>query len=267
MRLVAIDLDGTLLDPDHALRATTIRAVTDAVDAGLDVVIASSRGPASIQPIMGRLGLTGEFIAAQGAITGRFAPDGTLTVIDETPIPLPLAQKVVTAALRLAASVSWIAGMEWSVPWMDAQVDEQTEVLGRQPVIRDLRTATQPPHKLLAIVHKSRVDMVDPLLRMLPPGVTATLSHPNFVEITAEGVDKGAALERLCHRHGIAAGEVAAIGDGHNDAGMLRFAGTAVAMGNAVAELRAEASLITGSNAEDGVAAALRTLVAARSRS
>ncbi len=266
VRLVAIDLDGTLLDPEHELRTTTIRAVRDAVEAGLDVVIASSRGPASIRPIMARLGLTGEVISAQGALTGRFAPDGDLVVIEETPVPLRVAQKVVTAALRLAASVSWISGMDWFVPCMDAQVDEQILVLGRQPVIRDLRTMTQPPHKLLAIVHESRIDMVDPLLRMLPPKVTATLSHPNFVEITMAGVDKGAALERLCTQRGIAAEDVAVIGDGHNDAGMFRFAGTGIAMGNAVAELRAAASIVTGTNAEDGVAAALHTLVAARPR-
>ncbi len=266
VRLVAIDLDGTLLDPEHELRAATIRAVTDAVDAGLDVVIASSRGPASIRPIMARLSLTGEVIAAQGALTGRFSPDGDLQVIEETPVPLRVAQKVVTAAFRVAASVSWVSGMEWFVPWTDAQVDEQAAVLGRQPAIRDLRTLTRPPHKLLAIVHESRVDMVDPLLGMLPTTVTATLSHANFVEITAAGVDKGVALERLCARRGIAAEDVAVIGDGHNDAGMFRFAGTGIAMGNAVAELRAEASLITGSNAEDGVAAALHSLVAARSR-
>lgn len=265
VRLVAIDLDGTLLDPQHELRATTARAVKDAVAAGLEVIIASSRGPASIQPILSRLGLGGEFIAAQGALTGRFAPDGTLAVIDETPLPLRLAQKVVTAALRIAASVSWIAGMEWFVPWMDAQVDEQVNVLGRRPVIRDLRTMTQPPHKLLAIVHESRVDMVDPLLGMLPEHVTATLSHPNFVEITMAGVDKGAALERLCSRRGIAAEEVAVIGDGLNDAGMFRFAGTGIAMGNAVAELRTEATMVTGTNAEDGAADALRNLVAVRS--
>jgi hydroxymethylpyrimidine pyrophosphatase-like HAD family hydrolase len=102
---------------------------------------------------------------------------------------------------------------------------------------------------------------VDELAGRLPEDLAVHRSKAGYLEVTAAGVDKAVAFDQLCACRGIGVGERAAIGDGYNDLGLFATVGTAVAMGHAPAEVREQASLVTGSNDEHGVAQALATLV------
>jgi hydroxymethylpyrimidine pyrophosphatase-like HAD family hydrolase len=102
---------------------------------------------------------------------------------------------------------------------------------------------------------------VDELAGRLPEDLAVHRSKAGYLEVTAAGVDKAVAFEQLCASRGIGVGERAAIGDGYNDLGLFAAVGTAVAMGHAPTEVREQASLVTGSNDEHGVAQALATLV------
>ena len=86
-------------------------------------------------------------------------------------------------------------------------------------------------------------------------------SHPRYLEVTAAGVDKAGAAEAALAELGIPLAAVAAIGDQENDIGMLRAAGIAIAMGNAVDSVRAVADRTTETNARDGVARAIDELL------
>lgn len=264
--LIATDLDGTLLTPSHELSPATIAAIAAATDAGVEVVLASSRGPSAMRRIIAQLHLTEpvEFIAAQGAYTGSIHEGDRLTLIHETTIPLGLAQEVVTVAGRLDIGVNWISGLEWLVSRIDATTEHQIAVLQERPTRRDLGKETRPPHKLMLIVPEDAADTIPSLIGSLPPALAATRSHPTFIEITAGGVDKGAALARLCARRGISPAEVVAIGDGHNDLAMFEFAGTSIAMANGAADVIARATRVTGSNHDDGVAHAITALLGDR---
>lgn len=266
LRLIATDLDGTLLTPAHELSPATIEAVAAATDAGIEVVLASSRGPSAMLHIINQLELTApvEFISAQGAIIGRLHPDARFQILQEQPIPLELAQEVVAIADRLDISVNWICGLAWLVSRFDDSTEHQISVLQELPTRRDLTAETHPPHKILLIMPDAAPAAVISLLDALPAGLVATLSHPTFVEITAAGVGKGAALRSLCTRRGISSSEVVAIGDGQNDLGMFDFAGTSVAMANADPGLLARATMVTTSNDEDGVADAISALLGHR---
>ena len=95
-------------------------------------------------------------------------------------------------------------------------------------------------------------------------GSECCTSDPSYLEFMADGVNKGAGLQAAADALGLTQREVMAVGDGHNDLPMLRWAGVSVAMGNASAEVKAAARFITDSCDRDGLAAALGELVLQR---
>ena len=131
--------------------------------------------------------------------------------------------------------------------------------MGCAPVVAELALEREGPDKILLLVEAQGWDITH--LVAIPEGLVALASTPTHLEITRADVDKADALRRLCARRGLRPDQVAAIGDGRNDVGMLAFAGIAVAPANAHPEVLAAADLITASNDEDGVAQALARIV------
>ena len=116
--------------------------------------------------------------------------------------------------------------------------------------------------KMLAIATPEIItDIQQKLRRAFPTGVNFMKSKAHYLEIVAEGVDKGKALRALAGRLGLSDDEVMAFGDGQNDASMLAAAGWGVAMENAVAECKAVAKTIAPRNTEDGVAQVIEQLL------
>jgi Cof subfamily protein (haloacid dehalogenase superfamily) len=265
VRLVAIDVDGTLLTSGGEVTSATRTAIAAAQAAGVEVVLASSRGARVLKRLLRRLELLdpAEFIAAQGALVGALASDGVLRVTHEAAIPLASAHELVALADEAGFSTNWFRGLDWFVPQMTPVIEAESVAVGERPTVRDLFAVTRAPEKLMLIAEPESVHRLETLAANLPAGLTAQTSGPTYLEITRSGVDKGSALSRLCTRRGIRAAEVVAIGDGRNDLGMFDFAGTSVAMANAPASVRERSTRITRSNDEDGVAVALNELLAA----
>lgn len=253
-RLLALDVDGTLLTADHRITPAVADAVHRAVSQGIEVVLATSRPPRALWPILASLGLVSPalFVASQGALTGSYSRDGVLRVLDRRPMPVHLARTVVASAGRLGVSVSWLAGEDWLVPAFDDLIREEARIVGCAPVVADLPAQLAGPDKILVLAGPGRADLPDALA--LPEGLAAEVSTPTHVEITAAGVDKGVALARLCDRLGIPPAEMLAMGDGPNDLSMLRLAGVAVAPANAHPDVRAIAHHIAPSSDDDAVA-------------
>jgi Cof subfamily protein (haloacid dehalogenase superfamily) len=259
IRLVAIDVDGTLLNGQHRVTGATAAAIHRARGMGVDVVLTSSRPPRALWPILEGLALVepSVFIASQGALTGTYSPPGELRILDRRPMPVVLAQEVAAAGYAAGASVNWYAAERWLVPRVDDLIREESAIVGCAPEVADLAAETQGPDKILLLA--TAVDIVDVV--SVPEGLVALASTPTHLEITRSDVDKADALARVCASRGVTPGEVAAIGDGRNDLGMLAFAGIAVAPANAHPDVLAAADLITSSNEEDGVARALARLL------
>ncbi|MEO6943340.1 MAG: Cof-type HAD-IIB family hydrolase [Lacisediminihabitans sp.] len=262
MKLVAIDLDGTLLTSAHEVSPATIEAVAETRAAGVEVVLASSRGIGSMRPILGKLQLfsPAEFISAQGALTGSLDRTGVLRISAISSIPLALARQVVALTEGADIQIGWYRGLDWFVPALNAMVEHEAATVRQRPTVRNLFEITLAPEKLLLVSTPDRVGDLQSLAKSLPDGLAAQFSHSNYLEVTREGVDKGAALSRICEARRIAPVDVVAIGDGFNDLGLFAFAGVSVAMANAPEAVRAAATMVTGSNDEDGVASALRML-------
>ncbi|HJW63723.1 MAG TPA: Cof-type HAD-IIB family hydrolase [Actinomycetes bacterium] len=260
IRLVACDLDGTLLRPDETVSDRTRAALASARDAGITVVLVSGRPPRSIGPIAERLGVGGIAICANGAVVWDLDAG---TMVDSSPLAADLAARLVHA-LREA-----IPGALFAVELEDGFGREAGWSEGAVPVAPGaleadaLELICGPVSKLL-VRHPTMAfaEVADRARRAVGDDAVVTWAGLRLVELSAAGVTKAFALERLCRRLGIAADEVVAVGDMPNDLAMLDWAGTAVAVANATPEVLEAADEVTAANTDDGVALLLERILA-----
>jgi Cof subfamily protein (haloacid dehalogenase superfamily) len=261
--LVALDVDGTVLDPDGRIAASTRAAVAEARRRGVRVVLASSRGPVALARIQDELDLADEwFVGFQGALVARRTGTG-LEVLAETPMERCAAAAVERGATERGLSVGRYIGPRWRVRHLTPAIRREADGTGEEPLPSSAAEADAdaPPHKVLVIADgPAQRRLLHDLAAALPAAVTGTLSHPEFLEVTAAGVDKGHGLRSLLAHLQVSAEQAAAVGDGPNDLGLFASVGSPVAMGQAPQGVRAAAGWVTTSNVEDGVARALAHL-------
>ena len=289
-RLLALDIDGTLLNSERVITPRTRAAVLAARAAGMMVVIATGRGPRSAHLVVDNLGL-GEplvLVATQGA-----------TVWDSGRITLAAAAARRVVELSLAAGVAalvvpalhrgdsmYLAGSSAATDrlWAYAQPTDRT--------IRPLLTAATDRLRAYAQRNGGNVRPYDPAAlhddplavymmddwrRLIAVNERLTgdptapdqwrvifsrtaLATTAAIEVLHPSVSKGLALDVLCRRFGIEREHVLAFGDNVNDVEMLEFAGLGVAMANGSPEALAVADRITASNDEDGIVVVLEEL-------
>jgi Cof subfamily protein (haloacid dehalogenase superfamily) len=268
IRVAAIDLDGTLLDSRHRLSAASRAAIKAAREAGIRVLLASSRTPAAMWPILRELHLLAPavFVASQGAVTGSYAEDGRLQILRRSSVPLAEAHRVFEAAMSLGVTTSWFTCAQWTVSRLDDHVRREAAIVGLAPRLQDLSRLSDPPDKLMFMVGPDETHRLVQLAAMLPDSVNKQLSNPTYLEVTSGGVDKGSTIQELCRSWNVRAEEVVALGDGPNDLGMFDFAATSIAPANARAAVLAAATFVTSSNDDDGVAYALNHILNQRER-
>ena len=267
VRLIATDLDGTLLGPDDRISERTLAALAAARSAGVHVVAATGRSHRTAVPLIGPSGLIDLAVCSNGATVYDLVAD---RVDEHRPVTAEVAAGMFDALRQRLPGV--IFGWE-SVDgfgWIPGFVEVEPEVGGVIQAVAGAAGSTGPDGVALLKVFVAHPDLGhDALLAAvaagLPAGLTVTHSGARSVEITAEGVDKAAALARVCSRLGIGAREVIAFGDNQNDLAMLRWAGRGVAMDNAHPAVLAEFSERAGHHADDGVAIAIELLLGSAS--
>ncbi|MHB8469376.1 MAG: Cof-type HAD-IIB family hydrolase [Gaiellaceae bacterium] len=258
-RLVAIDLDGTLLRSDGTLSARTSTAAREAVRSGIEVVLVTARGPRTLGDLADELGIGGEAICSNGAIVLDLATRQlrrVRTIETEVALRLVHALRERLPGILFAVERETIAlepgfsAWDWWTPPPETRFADAVELLDR------------PPAKLILRHGDHQVAVIAALARELTgESLSVSVSGPWVVEVSAAGVNKAAALAELCEELGVAAAEVVAFGDHLNDLPMLAWAGRGVAMANAHPEVIAAADDVTVSNDEDGVAVVLERLV------
>ena len=262
VRLVASDLDGTLLRPDETVSERTRRAVAAARDAGITVVLVSGRPPRNIGRLAERVGVGGIAICANGAVVWDLDRG---TMLDCSPMAADLAARLVhdlrEAIPGALFAVELERGYGREAGWDDGLRPAPPEVLEADA----LELITGPVTKLL-VRHPTLPfeEVAERARRAIGDDAVATWAGLRLVEISAAGVTKASALERLCRRLGVAASEVVAVGDMDNDLAMLEWAGTAVAVANATQDVLDAADEVTAANTDDGVALLLERILAAR---
>jgi len=258
VRLLAVDLDDTLLRSDLTISYRTKNAIKKAEDAGVKVVLASGRVPAAMESFAKTLGMhrrLGYLICNNG------------TIIQET-LAGNIAHEIRMEPSAALAAFDLLDAEDFAVQIYEGDVmyvsrhNEYTEydkkLTGlRQVVVENFRAMVGGGcHKLLVPGDPVLLVPLQNLLRSyLENTVTLFTSKPYFLEILPARTDKGTALAKVAELLGIKREEVLAVGDSMNDEAMIRWAGTGVAMVNGHDEIKAMADFVTErTNDDDGVA-------------
>jgi Cof subfamily protein (haloacid dehalogenase superfamily) len=261
-RLVAIDLDGTLLHSDGTVSTRTRHALAAARDSGITIVFVSARHPGSVAEVAREAGVGGLAICSNG---GTVYDLDRKRVVRQRALATEVAAKLVRALRERAPGVRFAveSGAELSLEpefaaW-DWQPPEGTRIADALELVAD------PVTRLIVRHDAYELDVLAALVREVA-GESASVLRPGewTVELSAVGVNKAAALAELCDELGVEPGDVMAFGDFLNDLPMLAWAGHSVAVANAHPDLIAEADEVTASNDEDGVAIVLERVAAAR---
>lgn len=262
-RLIAIDLDGTLLtpQPQKSITPRTRDVLTRVAEQGVTVVIATGQTLAVLRQVCAGLPLNTPQIIENGAAVANFA-DGR--ILYEQPFPrdfiLPVLDTLRSLGFyrayhtinRVYVDEGTPRAQTWYRPPI-APPTELADVASLYPL---------PPIKLVGIGEEETLRERRRVLEERFAGkLYVTQSSFDLIEFLHPDVSKGHALRVIAHDLGIRPEEVMAFGDNHNDVGMLQFAGLGVAMGNAHDEVKAVADYVTLSNAEEGVAAAIERFV------
>lgn len=272
IRLIATDLDGTLLDSTSAVTPRT-RAALDAARArGIHVVPVTARQPIGLRAIAAGAGFDGWALCGNGAYATNLA-DGRMLFAEELP---PATIRRLAEALRasipglLFASVreggeTFVAQHGYAAVAQLSDHKRDPRTMGGVPIDQVLAA----PSLKLVIRHPELTPTVlfDALRNLGLTGFEVTLSGAPFVEVMAEGVTKATGLARLCEHLGVARADVVAFGDALNDVEMLRWAGHGVAMAGAEDVVRDAADETAPSNDDDGVARVIERMLACHQNS
>jgi len=261
IRLVAVDLDDTLLNSKLEISPRVKKAVSRAVERNVPVVLATGRMFPAAVPYARELALETPLITYQGALVKEHRTGRELY---HRPVPLELAVDVIERLSPTGFHLQVYVDDTLCMPRLTPEGERYARISGVKPrIVGDLLHFLRvPPTKIVMIATEKEIDLLLPGLLSQYDGVLhVSKSKPYFLEFSEPRATKGEALKHLSAELGISREEVMAIGDGYNDVPMLGFAGVAVAVGNARPEIKAHAAHITPGNDEDGVAVAIETLV------
>lgn len=266
--LLSFDLDGTLLDQSGDIPPGAVKKIRAAMSLGVKVTLSSARVPAMEDAFVRQLGLTGPYMAANGALI--LIPGGMH--IYSSPASGDVlarlrafcAQSGLDLSLQTRRQLFYTPGNpRMAVP---ERYNRLAKAHGYPPAeIRNMSWdgsggPTEPVYK--ALVWAPRQTAVPKLERWLSqePRLAWAASEPGLYDVTSADADKGKGLERICRWYGFSPSQACVFGDYDNDLPIFRRAGVRIAMGNASEVLKKEADHITSSNNAGGVEEALDAL-------
>jgi hypothetical protein len=261
-RMVAIDLDGTLLRSDKMITGATADTIAECTRRGVHVVLASARPPRSVREIHEKLGLQTLSIHYNGALIHHMP---TRKHLHHQPMCNKLAAKMVKFARKVddACLISVEILDKWYTDRYDANLIPETGRSFKPDFIGPIEAfLTVPITKLMILAPAHRLVILREKLHDKFGRTCMMAASDDFLlQISHHEVDKGRAIARVASHYGIEQSQVMAIGDAPNDAAMLKWAGLGVAVANAWPEAKKCADVIAPSNDEEGVAVALRKYV------
>jgi hydroxymethylpyrimidine pyrophosphatase-like HAD family hydrolase len=251
-RLVALDIDGTVVDHDGALPEAVRKAVGMVLDADVPVVLATGRSWHGTQPVFDELGLPpGPSVASNGAVVVSYPPQEIRKAV--TFDPREVIKKVVQFAPGTLIAVEEIGRgyrLNDHFPGGDLtgeMIIESIEQLSARPVTRII----------LRDPDRSDEDFTSLARHLGLQGVTYFVGWSAWLDIAPLGVNKASALQNVADDLGVDPADVLAFGDGRNDIEMLRWAGRGVAIGDAPEDVQEAADVVTDTFADGGPVAEL----------
>ena len=258
VRMVACDMDGTLLNPTFVLSEATRARLPELAERGIHLVLASGRMVSGQRPFHQQLGLTTPIIAYNGALVWDVANERPIA---HTPVQFELAKDVVKVAAEEGLHLQYFWDDRfWTIErnsWMELY-EGRTRLTGH--VVDDLAAfgPNKAPTKMIIIADPAHAEtLVGRFQEMFDGSLYVTTTMPEYVEFMHPDVSKGRALQQVADAYDIPMTEVMAFGDAPNDSSMLEAAGVGVAMENGHPEVKALADHVTLSNRDDGIVRAL----------
>ena len=269
IKLVATDLDGTLLRSDGSVSERSRAALRAAAGAGLPVVFVTGRPPRWLDVLAEPTGYRGVAVGANGAVLYDMTHERIVSAhLLDPPLLVELGGELRAAFPDVAFAVEYGGGFAAEPGYVhDWEINPPYDRRGvpiAEPKIGSLaEIVAEPAVKLLAKDHKADADAFLEAATAIV-GERATVTHSSsfgLVELSAYGVTKATGLAQLAQDRGVAADDVIAIGDMPNDVPMLRWVGRAYAVANAHPEVLAVADEVIGSNDDDAVADLIESLL------
>lgn len=260
-KLIALDVDGTLVDHDGQMSEEVRSAANAVVEAGHEVVIATGRSLGATLPIIEKIGLTrGHAVCSNGGVTLRIDVDRlengyeivNKVVFDPRPALVALRKSLPTAKFALEDDEGRFLATE---RFQDASFGAEAESVDFQRMLK-----ARAVRVVVFSTDSTAEEFGEAVESIGLHGVTYSVGWTAWLDIAASGVTKASALELVRQRADVDPSNTVAIGDGRNDIEMLSWAARGVAMGQAPEEVLAAASEVTASVYDDGAAKVLRSL-------
>jgi Cof subfamily protein (haloacid dehalogenase superfamily) len=271
IKLLALDIDGTLLDPHKHITSRTHTAIRSAQKAGVIITLATARRYRNTRPIASTLGIDIPLILCDGALIIEH-PQGQ--VLHTYLLQADIAQQAVDIMVRhhvqpiihhifAAIEETWTGPEHLDTTWLKPYLNAFPQHLKRLPL--NTLCAEQPdPLRVVAFASEEKIDEMLPEITALPCTWDA-IKRGNYgcaeLVVMHQRCTKAHGVQALASLLHIGLEQVMAIGDNTNDCAMLQAAGWGVAMGQATEEVKAYAHTTTASNAEDGVALAIERYI------
>ncbi|TFH90599.1 Cof-type HAD-IIB family hydrolase [Vibrio ouci] len=267
-KLIALDMDGTLLTSEKAISHRTQQAIAQARKQGVKVVLASGRPLDGMQAKIDELDITGdsEFVVYFNGSMVKEIGSGKL--IHSAMISGRDAKRVATLARELGG---YCHAFSTELGLITPELNEFTDIeasINQIPVTVKDFNELDDGHPIIKAMIVAAPDTLTAISKTLPAQYreefTVVQSAPIFLEFLNKDSNKGVGIKAIADHMGISAEHVICMGDAENDHHMIKYAGLGVAMENAMEETKAIADHITLSNNDDGVAAVIEAFVLAR---
>lgn len=275
IKLIAIDLDGTLLTDEKQLPQANIDAIHQAIQAGVQVVICTGRTLPGVREIMAQLPFKGEddfLILQNGSVTHRLH---NLEIVDQVTLSQQARAALIDFARVFDEQGAQLVAFDQEGMMLMSQYEandiviSDSKVLGTPitPFTTEEFLAFEGFNKAMVLGEPNILDALkDRVPSELFEHYSPVRSQPIIAEFLVKGVSKASALKSLAARLAIDAEHVMAIGDQLNDLEMLEWAGLGVAMGNAVSGIKEVADVVTSTNEDAGVAQAIEQHVLSKKK-
>lgn len=260
-KLICLDLDGTLLNDEKRVPEPVKESLRRVHHMGIPIALVTGRMPAATELVEKELSIP----CIKACNAGTYILHGN-QCIHTKHLPLEAAQRVFEEFLANDGIPLWIfEGRKWYVTGVDVYVERESGIIHYKLEIAVIEALTKEwkekgtgPNKLLIAAAPEVICRIQDKMKAARLfGVDMARSADCYLEIFPKGATKGEALEAMCNKLNIRLDETIAFGDQELDIPMLKKAGTSIAMGNAITELKELADFVTKSNNDSGIAYAL----------
>lgn len=252
-KLVAADMDGTLLDSRGEITPATVDAIRELAEKDVVFIVSTGRPIQGVEKYKELLGLTGPVITYNGAMIVNVEDN---KILFEQGLLREDARKIWELGQKYNTTMCIWAGNQLYGNRLDEKIHDYKKLSGVEPILaEDIEELLDIG--ITKILWYDEVERIEAFLTSLSPELFCEVSYctskPTFLEFFSKKVSKAVAMEKIGELLGITREEMVAIGDGLNDLSMIQYAGLGVAMGNAANEVKENAQIITDTNDEEGV--------------